>query len=731
MEYERKFPHTALKESSLCLMTSEGDALTGEDLGTSVSDRADVFVSSRPKGFKDDAPPAAAAAAVPKKVAAATSKAVAAAKVPVADEEATIAKLLDMYKNKKFRVAMDACEDLLRQGSGISTRTKAHVLTMLADMNLHAKHLDKARDYAQKNLKLYRTDAEAVLLLARVQVAQEDHDEALDLLEEFMATKSKVLRTKGGEDKVLRAAALMGDCLMALGRSMEAADVLNSHLSMPGADSNANLLVTYAELALRHDKLEEGIRALLKALVIEQRDDRVRDLFAAAVASDQGAQEVLRQLPSRTESASALVFLATIAKDGSALKSAANFYRRALDLVPDSASYALNLMHILEAMDLPEEVMKEGIAFLKANKVRKIGPVNCCTCGDLHDALVDYASRTENDAYLQMDVDIDSDRNIVRVKRVGGDGAVDIMPEPTHTLEESTLDLLAIGFTAVKVLYGMGHLCTLPVLFQLLEPTRAASDKSLHETSIRNEHAYYQCIAWVLAARADNATTYYAALGGAEASVNDVRLLACVDPLTSPVLSQAAANPIYVCGDSHTIPLSWAVLKTGKGPRLLVPKLVTGAKHWHLRPDSKFYPKANFFNVVRSIPSGADTIFILGEIDCREGILVACERGRYKSVDDGIQHTVKIFSKVVERLVKEKNFKVVVHPIPPVLDETRPLVLRYSDVYQAEMNKLRGTTYLDFQDDLVDGAGAFKNVYKLDGTHLHPSYVSLLEREYQ
>ena len=723
LEYGSIFSHNELQESSLCLMTEDDEALTSF---SGVIDRADLFIRRRPKGFKEPAAKKTTVLAPP------LPHPSAKVTLPTGDDEATISKLLSLYKDKKYALAMQGCEEIVGLNQKISTRLKGHALTMLADMNLHANHLNKARSYAQQNLKLYRTDPEAVLLLARVMVEQEDHDEAFDLLEELMATKHRVLKAADGEDKVLRAAALMGDCLMALGRGMEAADVLNNHLSMPGADSNSSLLATYAELALRHDKVEEGIRALLKAIVLEQNDKRIRNLFAAAVQGEQGAEEVLRQIPSKPQSASAIAFLATIAKDGSALKSAAQFYRAALKMAPDSASYALNLIHILEAMDLPEEAMAETRNFLKKNASRRFGPHgNCCTCGDFNDVLTTYDKAMDNDAYLQMDVDVDSDRNVVRIVRVNGDGATEVMPEPSHTLDDATLDLLAIGFTAVKVLYSMGDLTCLPKLFELLEPSRASSVKSLHETSIRNEHAYYQCIAWVLAARADNAEKYYTGLGDEGCSqISDIRLLACSNPLACPAFNCAASRPIYVCGDSHTVSLAWGILDTPTGPRLLIPKLVTGVKHWHLRQDSRFYPKTNFFNVVRSIPAGADTIFILGEIDCREGILVAVERGKYQTVDDGIKHTVQIFGKIVERLVKEKQFNVAVHPIPPVLNETRPLVMRYSEVYETEMNKLRGTVYLDFQMDLIDDSGGFKKELQLDGTHIHPSYISFLQREY-
>lgn len=49
---------------------------------------------------------------------------------------------------------------------------------------------------------------------------------------------------------------------------------------------------------------------------------------------------------------------------------------------------------------------------------------------------------------------------------------------------------------------------------------------------------------------------------------------------------------------------------------------------------------------MEKIPEGSAVIFVFGEIDCREGILVAVEKMRYASVEEGMEHTVGIFVEV-------------------------------------------------------------------------------------
>jgi hypothetical protein len=39
--------------------------------------------------------------------------------------------------------------------------------------------------------------------------------------------------------------------------------------------------------------------------------------------------------------------------------------------------------------------------------------------------------------------------------------------------------------------------------------------------------------------------------------------------------------------------------------------------------------------------------------------------------------------------------------------------------------------WLDFFDELLTADGKLKKEYELDGTHIHPNYLPLLERELQ
>ena len=88
------------------------------------------------------------------------------------------------------------------------------------------------------------------------------------------------------------------------------------------------------------------------------------------------------------------------------------------------------------------------------------------------------------------------------------------------------LDILAIAFTCVKVLYIGGAIQRARELVILLEPARRAFRTPMHQTVIRNEAAFYGCIQQLL----DQA------------------------PPQLPRQSQRDQPVMYLCGDSHCLP---------------------------------------------------------------------------------------------------------------------------------------------------------------------------------
>ena len=99
-------------------------------------------------------------------------------------------------------------------------------------------------------------------------------------------------------------------------------------------------------------------------------------------------------------------------------------------------------------------------------------------------------------------------------------------------------------------------------------------------TTIRNEQAYYCCIAQLLctlpplAVETAGGAAGGAATMGGDSGAPDERVL-------------------FVLGDSHSLAPAWRTLRPyGATPSVLLrPVLSTGTKAWHLREDTNFYPK--------------------------------------------------------------------------------------------------------------------------------------------
>ena len=69
---------------------------------------------------------------------------------------------------------------------------------------------------------------------------------------------------------------------------------------------------------------------------------------------------------------------------------------------------------------------------------------------------------------------------------------------------------------------------------------------------------------------------------------------------------------------------------------------------------------------------------------------MAVEKDRYENVDAGIRRSVGIYVRTLLNLVRTRGFVVYVHPVPPVLDPTRSMVMRFNAVLHEEVQKTEG-----------------------------------------
>ena len=72
-----------------------------------------------------------------------------------------------------------------------------------------------------------------------------------------------------------------------------------------------------------------------------------------------------------------------------------------------------------------------------------------------------------------------------------------------------------------------------------------------------------------------------------------------------------------------------------------------------------------------AVPRGATVIAIVGEIDCREGVFTSVLKSRPVALNDKPENIISQYVATLMDLRHQKNLTVYVHPVPPILNETR------------------------------------------------------------
>ena len=88
--------------------------------------------------------------------------------------------------------------------------------------------------------------------------------------------------------QVLDIRVLKAECLFAMEKHEDAASLLNDHMPWSGAEEHLPTLIAYASFAMKYRKVEEPVRALLKAIVLDQKNKKTKSLLAELLSSENG-----------------------------------------------------------------------------------------------------------------------------------------------------------------------------------------------------------------------------------------------------------------------------------------------------------------------------------------------------------------------------------------------------------------------------------------------------------
>lgn len=136
---------------------------------------------------------------------------------------------------------------------------------------------------------------------------------------------------------------------------------------------------------------------------------------------------------------------------------------------------------------------------------------------------------------------------------------------------------------------------------------------------------------------------------------------------------------------------------------------------------------------------------MVGEIDCREGILKAVQKGRYVSIETALLELADLYMALVREVRRRLprgnvDGTIFLHPVANVLPETRFLTLAFNRLLASSERSTKlaaaSARLLEFAPVFATGdpspevsSSELANLrllseLELDGTHMSPAYVT-------
>lgn len=469
--------------------------------------------------------------------------------------------------------------------------------------------------------------------------------------------------------------------------------------------NHAPSLVGYAEEMARRDSTIESLDVILTLLIQYSviQDDSVAELkkrasllFSRLATKPEVFPHIMRLFkPANAHIASgALSFLAHTLMVNGKMPECIQYTEAALEKNPDNINLTIGLMEAHEILNQPMDALQIAKKYLETHLADSVGGV------PVSHILKSWSKQSTVPAE-------DYQAPPLEVKNTAAETETP-QQTPPSPYSEAEMHVLNLYYKIVKLLFITGDLKTTKALVETIDPAKQRGG-DLHLTLVRNSNSYFELIKMLL--------------------------LQTSPPFIDPSM-QENVPILYVMGDSHALSPAWREFSSNSlGRHWIKPLQITGCKIWHLRKESQFYTKVQFDEMVKDIPLGGNVIFIFGEIDCREGILQSIIKKRYSGIEEAMTRIIDIYLDVLKTVAKQKKLKrLFVHPVPPVLNETRFLVLLFNKMLEkklAQLKKRDAATpiqWLAIEQNLLD-EGEQKNLkeqYQLEGTHLNPSYLSLI-----
>lgn len=344
-EYNMKHPQLALIADDLCLFSSEGRRLTSPtaQVVSEVCSKDDVIVT-RKKDKKSSYELVAKGATDESKLVDSINLP---QKLPIlkSTRSSTFKNDVEALINaRSFLKARLLCEKCIH----LKTEESCFFLGAIARIKLRNNQIDAAVKYAKKAVVAaascgFDTNVFNLTLAQALYLSADAYDEAEEILDKLQS-----LSVNHPKSFILDVRTLRAECLFDLNQHEAAANLVNEHMNWEGALDHLPTLVAYSRFAMTYRKVEEPLRAMLKAVVIDQKSAQSCKMLAELLSSNTGYSELNKQVPPSLVTASAYAYLAMTVKEFSAIDPCIRLLSEALRFKPQSASFALNLCHAYE-----------------------------------------------------------------------------------------------------------------------------------------------------------------------------------------------------------------------------------------------------------------------------------------------------------------------------------------------------------------------------------------------
>ena len=194
---------------------------------------------------------------------------------------------------------------------------------------------------------------------------------------------------------------------------------------------------------------------------------------------------------------------------------------------------------------------------------------------------------------------------------------------------------------------------------------------------------------------------------------------------------------IHHIGDSHCLSFTNQKIKLNKNNYKIIPKLINGAKAWHLGNEEINLTKKLFENHLKNIEEGSIIFLSFGEIDCRidEGIInVILRDNSNQRINKIIYNTVRNYVNFCHNQINKRNLfcYILGIPAPMIINNNERVellkkIIKKFNFYLKNICEEKEINFVDIYAYTKNNLDISNEKYMLDNCHLNFEFIKVIE----